>query len=1358
MDSYHPGVLYVKFAPQVENTLKLADPSKSGPGSMKTGILSVDQVSEQFGVTHGRSILDRLYEISPASLQYQERHREWGFHLWYRLEVPAKTDIIQLVKAYQDLSEVDAAEPLYQIQAVVPDKFHPVILDPPLPRNPDKAVKWVPGDPYYTSYQWSLNNTGQLIGGKYGTVGADISMEEAWAFTTGSPEVIIAVLDDAVDFSHPDLAGASWSGIGYNFADDENFLSPQGNHGTHVGGIIAALSNNTTGIAGVAGGDNGTGGVRLMSCQIFGKGDPGGIDLAMIYAADNGAAISQNSWGYKNPGEYNSWVLDAIDYFNAHGGGSVMQGGLTIFAAGNSNDDDQYYPAYYSGAMAVASTDNQDIKAGTSNYGTWIDISAPGASIFSTLTGGSYGFMGGTSMACPHVSAVAGLLLSVAPGKPTAGEITAILLNTTDNHYMANPFYQGELGTGRLNAAAALTELVGGPIPEPVDPPQSLTATAVSSSRINLEWEKNAAGQGVVLAFSTSGTFGTPADGTIYYEGQGLPGGGTVLYRGSGTVSSHTALPSATTHYYKAWSYNEEIRYSPSVTASATTLAVHTIKATAGPHGSISPSGQIEVDHGGSQTFTMTPDPGYEIEDVLVDGISVGPVSSYTFFMVTSKQSISVSFKRTTYVVSASAGSFGDIDPQGDIVVEYGDNILFNMLPDPGYEVEGVFVDGIDVGPVDSYEFTNVMADHWIHVSFDVLSYTILASAGPNGQISPTGNIRVQEGGSQRFDILPDPGYYIEDVVVNGTSAGPVDAYTFENVSDVHTIHASFAIHTYTIEATAGPNGHILPDGTIVVDHGSSHTFQIEPDEGYYVADVLVDGVSVGPVASYTFEGVVSGHSIEARFAIRTFVIQAIAGPNGSVSPDGAVTVEYGAGQAFEISPDTGHYILDVRVNQQSVGPVASYLFEQVTADQVIEAEFAILTYTIEASAGPNGRIEPEGMITVDHGSSQEFLIIPDTGYYILDVLVDGESAGSVSSFLFEEVENVHEIQALFDIITFEIGISAGPNGQTSPGGVLTVDYGGGLTIEFLPDAGYRIADVLVDGGSVGPVDSYTFESVTRDHLVEVVFEPVIYTISATAGQGGRIEPEGTLQATIEDVLHFRMIPEKHFVVTDLLLNGESLGQLEEFVLSGMTAHQVIHAEFGRPVLDLFHKVTFRVDMQYADQYDPESDLVYLTGSMFDWASPGSLPEAQVLGTPKAPQLLEITLELTEGDYEYKYYLNGPEGEEWPGNPARTLRVPEQLLVTDYFGYLSDPTSSFLPDGTPGLLAYPNPAREVLMVEASEPLRLVQLLDAGGRILMASRPDGLSCRLQTGGLPPGLYILRAITASRVHRLNVLILR
>jgi len=245
----------------------------------------------------------------------------------------------------------------------------------------------------------------------------------------------------------------------------------------------------------------------------------------------------------------------------------------------------------------------------------------------------------------------------------------------------------------------------------------------------------------------------------------------------------------------------------------------------------------------------------------------VGAVSSYTFEDVTSDHTIHAVFSVIQYTITASAGGGGSISPVGDVVVSHGQSQSFSITADPGYEIGGVLVDGTPVGVVSSYTFSDVTDNHWIHVAFNMIQHTITASAGDGGNISPVGAVVVSHGGSQTFNITPDAGYEISDVLVDGTPVG-TSTYTFTNVTEDHTIHADFSLNQYTITATAGGGGSISPVGDVVVSHGGSQTFDITPGTGYKINDVVVDGTSVGPVSSYTFEGVASDHTIHANFKL----------------------------------------------------------------------------------------------------------------------------------------------------------------------------------------------------------------------------------------------------------------------------------------------------------------------------------------------------------------------------------------------------------------------------------------------------------------------------------------------------------
>ncbi len=377
----------------------------------------------------------------------------------------------------------------------------------------------------------------------------------------------------------------------------------------------------------------------------------------------------------------------------------------------------------------------------------------------------------------------------------------------------------------------------------------------------------------------------------------------------------------------------------------------YTITASAGANGSITPSGAVIVTEGANQSFTIAATTtGYRVADVLVDGVSVGAVTSYTFTDVQAAHTIAASFEINTYTITASAGANGSITPSGAVSVNYGADQSFTIAATTtGYRVADVLVDGVSVGAVTSYTFTDVQAAHTIAASFEIIpqvEYTITASAGANGSITPSGAVIVTEGANQSFTIAATTtGYRVADVLVDGVSVGAVTSYTFTDVQAAHTIAASFEINTYTITASAGANGSITPSGAVSVNYDADQSFTIAATTtGYRVADVLVDGVSVGAVTSYTFTDVQAAHTIAASFAADTFTLSYTAGTGGTLSGTTPQTVAYG-GSGTEVTavPNTGYHF----VSWSDGILTAARTDTNVVADVSVTANFTQNEYTL---------------------------------------------------------------------------------------------------------------------------------------------------------------------------------------------------------------------------------------------------------------------------------------------------------------------------------------------------------------------------------------------------------------------------
>lgn len=314
--------------------------------------------------------------------------------------------IDELISYFQLLPEVEYAEP---------KTLHKLFI--------------TPNDQYFnSSNQWSLFK---------------INAAQAWDISMGSESIVVAVTDNAIYTSHPDLAGKLVPG--WDAAHSDNNPNPaggnDGEHGTHVSGIVGAKTNNSIGVASI--GFN----TSVMPVKI-GRDSDGALIAGyegIVWAASNGADVINMSWG---GGGYSSYGQNVIN--NAYDQGCIL-----VAAAGNDGVNTQFYPAAYSNVIAVASTNSNDIKSGFSQYGTWITVSSPGSNILSTVPNTSYSYKDGTSMASPLVAGLIGLMKSVNPALPQA-DIINCLVTTCDNINAMNPNYLGQLGAGRINAYAAM--------------------------------------------------------------------------------------------------------------------------------------------------------------------------------------------------------------------------------------------------------------------------------------------------------------------------------------------------------------------------------------------------------------------------------------------------------------------------------------------------------------------------------------------------------------------------------------------------------------------------------------------------------------------------------------------------------------------------------------------------------------------------------------------------------------------------------------------------------------------------------------------------------------------------------------
>jgi len=435
---YVPNVVILEVKPGIS----LTTDSKGDLGGLS---VTNQSLLESTLASLGMSSAKPLFPSGQISQLSAQSENTVDLTTTYRVQLEPGTDVKSAVEVLGANPEVVFAEPDY----IAYPADLPTLKHVPTSSQLSPALTVQPltiDDPLY-SQQWGMTK---------------INIEGAWASTYGAPTVIIAVIDSGIDLTHIDLQNQLWTnpgevagnGIdddnngviddvdGWNFVYSNNDVWDDNGHGTLVAGVAAAIGGNGQGIVGVCPQ------CRIMPVKVMqasGAANYSDIAAGILYAAQKGAkVINLSLGGYANSNTLKNAIDTAVNTY----------GVAVVAGAGNDNLNTPFYPAAYDNVLAVAGTQTDDTKVDTSNYASWVDVSAPGINIRTTALGGGWVDNSGTSFAAPFASGLAGLLRTLHPDWST-NLTRAQIIHTTDNIDSVNPAYEGMLGNGRINAQTA---------------------------------------------------------------------------------------------------------------------------------------------------------------------------------------------------------------------------------------------------------------------------------------------------------------------------------------------------------------------------------------------------------------------------------------------------------------------------------------------------------------------------------------------------------------------------------------------------------------------------------------------------------------------------------------------------------------------------------------------------------------------------------------------------------------------------------------------------------------------------------------------------------------------------------------
>ena len=519
--------------------------------------------------------------------------------------------------------------------------------------------------------------------------------------------------------------------------------------------------------------------------------------------------------------------------------------------------------------------------------------------------------------------------------------------------------------------------------------------------------------------------------------------------------------------------------------------------------------------YGDNWYSNIVPATGYTIENVMLDGQNLYTASNYQFNYLETSHDFIINFAPVTYTITTNAYGNGTVSEGAQFIYtpDAPFNYDFTATAAEGYYIASITInnEAVDLtGVEDTYTTTieNVADNYTINVTFQMYTYTMTGEAGFGGNITPSGTQIVNYGADVLYQIVAQEGYYIQTIYVDGEiveAYSQADGVTAENVSFTaidadHEVFATFGQYKYTI--TTNISGE--PHGTInefytslteLVDYGVNYTLTFDADENYQVADVVIDGTSMGAITSYEFINVTDDHDVVVSFEAIMYTLTASTNIASCTITPTTTTVQAGTDVTYTVTPAQGYHLVSVTANGIEIIVAANNTFtiEDVQGDVTIYAIFASDNVTVTVDQPEHATIAP-GTMMYAYGATPSYTIIPEVGYEVVSVtagnaVVNVTYNNGIGYFTLDALEQDITLTATTAIKTYTITVTQGANGTITPATQTGVEYGSSRTFTITPNDYYVVADVIVDGSSRGQLSSYTFYNVTGNHTITAVFE-----------------------------------------------------------------------------------------------------------------------------------------------------------------------------------------------------------------------------------------------------------------------------